>query len=109
MHRRNAKLQPMGRSESESRPQKFSLTCSMRLSDGRRVSGRIEGHSPISDAAVRYSGAVQLLPFRCPSANSLVLRALFRSFAEDFKAEYQEVMVDKVNGSKRNGRSNGRR
>lgn len=73
----------------------------MQLADGRRVSGRIESDSPIGDAAVRYSGAVRLLPFRCPSANSLVLRALFRSFAEDLKAQYQEVMIEKQKSAKR--------
>lgn len=81
----------------------------MLLTDGRRVSGRIETSSPIQDAAVRYSGAVNLLPFRCQSANSLVLRALFRSFAGDFKAEYQEVMVEKNNGSRRSDRRPQRR
>jgi hypothetical protein len=73
----------------------------MRLPDGRHVSGRIESDSPIRDASVRYSGAVNLLPFRCRSANTLVLRALFRSFAEDLKAQYQEVSVEKANGSRR--------
>jgi hypothetical protein len=73
----------------------------MRLKDGRRVSGRIETDSPISDAPVHYSGAVRVLPFRCSSANSLVLRALFRSFAEDLRAEYQEMMVEKSNGGRR--------
>ncbi len=67
----------------------------MHLADGRRVSGRIQTDSPIRDAAVRYSGDVHLLPFRCPAANSLVLRALFRSFAEDFNARYQEDMVER--------------
>jgi len=73
----------------------------MHLKDGRRVSGRIESDSPLGDATVHYSGAVRLLPFRCSSANSLVLRALFRSFAEDLRAEYQEVMVEKGNGGRR--------
>jgi len=72
----------------------------MHLSDGRRVSGRIESTSPIKDATVRYSGELRLLPFRCPAANSLVLRALFRSFAEDLKAQYQEVMVEKSKASR---------
>ena len=80
---------------TETPTQKFALTCSMHLSDGRRVSGRIETDSPIRDASVRYSGAVHLLPFKCAAANSLVLRALFRSFAEDLKAQYQELLVER--------------
>lgn len=80
----------------------------MSLADGRRVSGRIETDSPIRDASVRYSGHTQLLPFRCEAANSLVLRALFRSFAEDFKAEYQEIFVEKANGGRRSARTNRR-
>lgn len=67
----------------------------MQLTDGRRVSGRIESDSPIRDALVRYTGAVGVLPFRCQAANSLVLRALFRSFAADFRALYQEAIVEK--------------
>ena len=81
----------------------------MQLADGRRVSGRIESDSPIQDALVRYTGAVKLLPFRCPAANSLVLRALFRSFAEDLKAEYQEVLVEKEVAPRRSPKSGPRR
>jgi hypothetical protein len=95
MHREKPIPTPVVRTE---RKQKFALTCSMRLADGRHVSGRIEADSPIKDASVRYSGATRLLPFRCPSANTLVLRALFRSFAEDLKAQYEEVLVEKANG-----------
>jgi hypothetical protein len=73
----------------------------MQLADGRRVSGRIESDSPIRDAHVRYSGAVGVLPFRCQAANSLVLRALFRSFAEDLHAAYQEAIVEKEARPKR--------
>jgi hypothetical protein len=93
----------------EPRPQKFALTCSMRLPDGRHVSGRIEADSPIRDVSVRYTGAVNLLPFRCPSANTLVLRALFRSFAEDLKAQYEEVSIEKSNGRRREPRLGRRR
>jgi hypothetical protein len=80
----------------------------MHLADGRRVSGRIEADSPIRDASVRYSGHTQLLPFRCQAANSLVLRALFRSFAEDLKAQYQEVLVEKRMAQRRSAKSNRR-
>ncbi|MHC1763722.1 MAG: hypothetical protein AB9869_05355 [Verrucomicrobiia bacterium] len=73
----------------------------MQLTDGRRVSGRIETDSPIRDAHVRYSGAVGVLPFKCEAANSLVLRALFRSFAEDLHAAYQEALVEKQQRPKR--------
>lgn len=107
MHRFNPKLRPVNRTESNH--QKFRLTCSMQLADGRRVSARIESDSPIHDAHVRYSGAVNLLPFRCRQANSLVLRALFRSFAGDLRAEYQEVLVEKTNGSRRSARNGHRR
>jgi hypothetical protein len=86
---------------TESQTQRFALTCSMQLSDGRRVSGRIETDSPIRDASVRYSGAVHLLPFKCQAANSLVLRALFRSFAGDLKAQYQELMVERIRKPRR--------
>lgn len=73
----------------------------MQLADGRRVSGRIETDSPIRDAHVRYSGAVGVLPFKCEAANSLVLRALFRSFAEDLHAAYREAVVEKGQRPKR--------
>ena len=75
--------------------QRFALTCSMVLPDGRWLSGTIQSDSPLREAAVRYSGAVNLLPLHCATANTFVLRALFRSFAADFRAHYQEDLVEK--------------
>jgi len=107
MDRGNRKTQSVIRLEPPK--QKFSLTCSMQLADGRRVSGRIQSDSPIRDASVRYSGAVKVLPFRCEAANSLVLRALFRSFAEDLKAQYEEIIVEKSLSRARRGLKHARR
>src|SRR4051794_4230384 len=74
-------------------PEVATQICSLRFSDGAIVAAEIEAGSPYEDGAVRYSGPVERIPVAFPTANAVLLRALFQSFARELGATFCEGMV----------------
>ena len=54
------------------------------------MTGVIQSPDPRQNCPVLYAGAVERLPYRFDSADSLLLRVLFRSFARELQARFEE-------------------
>jgi hypothetical protein len=67
--------------------------CTLRFHDGQIVTARISARSPHEECAVVYAGAVDRLPLRCERADSVLLRALFQSFARERRAAFAEELI----------------
>ena len=65
-------------------------TCTLKFSDGSFVSALINTVNDVALCPVLYAGAVERLPFQFEFADPLLLRVLFRSFARELKACYQQ-------------------
>ena len=78
--------------EVEDKPCVVTLVCSLRFDDGEVVTAQIEAPSPHQVCPVVYSGAVERLPIRDATADTVWLRVLFRSFARELRAKYEEVV-----------------
>jgi hypothetical protein len=68
-------------------------TCSLRFADGKTAQAQIISSSPYQESAVRYAGHLNRLPALYPTANSVLLRAMFRSFARELLADFSEEQI----------------
>ncbi len=75
------------------RPATVTQICRLRFRDGKVVTAQLEAGSLRDDAIVSYSGPCHRLPFQYPTADMIVLRALFQSFARELKAEFEEDVI----------------
>jgi hypothetical protein len=67
--------------------------CSLRFADGEVAQGQITATSAYQECSVIYTGQSERLPALYPAANSVLLRALFRSFARDLRVEFSEEQI----------------
>lgn len=72
----------------------FTLTCSLLFRDGQKVTAQVEAISKTEDVLVHYAGPVKRLPLVAPRVTAVELRAYFKSFARELKAQYTEVEID---------------
>ena len=79
--------------EVEDPPPIVTQVCSLRFPDGEIATARIEARSPYQECPVVYSGAVDRLPFRDGSADTVLLRVLFLSFARELRAKFEEKLI----------------
>lgn len=77
------------RAESE-RSALVVQVCRLHFADGQVVSGQIEASSLRADCPIRYAGPYQRLPYCYPTADLVLLRALFQSFARELGARFEE-------------------
>ena len=70
----------------------MTLTCSLKLSDGRSVSAAISAAAPEDDAPVTWSGETTLVPAhdRVVETSPAVLAVIFRNLARELGAEFSE-------------------
>jgi hypothetical protein len=71
----------------------IQITCSLRFADDHVVAGTIQVPSRYQDSTVAYSGELDRLPFRFETANSLMLSAIFQSFARELNAHFSEQKI----------------
>jgi hypothetical protein len=64
--------------------------CTLHFQDGNSVTAIVHTADADEQCPILYSGAVERLPHRIGVADPLLLRILFRSFARELKASYQE-------------------
>jgi hypothetical protein len=64
--------------------------CRLHFADGQVVSAQIEAPSLRADCPVHYAGPYQRLPYCYPTADLVLLRALFQSFARELDARFEE-------------------
>jgi hypothetical protein len=67
--------------------------CTLRFSDGKSVTARILAASPYEDCVIDYSGPSHRLPVQYERADSVLLRALFQSFARELRAKFREELI----------------
>jgi hypothetical protein len=67
--------------------------CRLCFPDGKIASARIQAASPYQDSDVSYGGVVERLPVQYATADSVLLRALFQSFARELTATFQEELI----------------
>jgi len=67
--------------------------CTLRFKDGRTVTARIEAGSRHDECDVLYAGAVDRLPILFQRADSVLLRALFQSFARELRTTFREEFI----------------
>ena len=67
--------------------------CTLLFSDGAVVTGEITAGSRYDECAIVYSGALERLPFLFETADFVFLRALFREYAQQLSAAYQEQLT----------------
>ncbi len=81
------------RDVSELGPLLVTQICGLRFPDGATVLAKINAESPYQDAVVEYSGPFDRLPVKPDLASSVLLRALFQSFAREMGAAFQEELI----------------
>ena len=67
--------------------------CGLHFADGATVLAQITTESPYQDATVEYSGPSERLPVKPEMASSVLLRALFQSFARELGAMFREDLI----------------
>jgi len=67
--------------------------CRLFFRDGQIASGQIQAGSRYQEAPVLYSGAIERLPVRYETADSVLLRVMFRSFARELRARFEEELI----------------
>jgi hypothetical protein len=77
----------------QGQPSTVTQICTLRFRDGQIAVGRIEATSRYQECMVVYSGAVERLPIRYATADSVLLRVLFQSFARELRARFQEELL----------------
>jgi hypothetical protein len=70
--------------------------CTLHFRNGESVTGMIQSAGLTETAGVTYVGAVEQLPFRVEMADRLLLRILFRSFARELNARFEEEQIDTI-------------
>jgi hypothetical protein len=78
---------------AEDKPPIVTHVCSLRFPDGEMASARIEATSPYEECPVTYSGAAERLPIRNSTADTVLLRVLFLSFARELRAKFEEKLI----------------
>jgi hypothetical protein len=78
---------------AEDKPSIVILVCSLRFPDGEIATARIEARSPHEECPVAYSGASDRLPIRNGTADTVLLRVLFLSFARELRAKFEEEQI----------------
>jgi hypothetical protein len=79
--------------EEEDKPPIVTQVCSLRFPDGEIATAQIEARSPYQECPVVYSGAAERLPIRDGSADTVLLRVLFLSFARELQAKFEEKLI----------------
>ena len=77
----------------EGQPAVVTQICTLRFRDGASVAAQLTASSPYEDCSVKYSGAVDRLPVRFEFASSVLLNALFRSFARELRVSFEEEIL----------------
>ena len=67
--------------------------CTLGFKDGQTVTAQICASSRYANCQVEYAGAIERLPFLFDTADSVLLRAYFQTFARELKARFWEVRV----------------
>jgi hypothetical protein len=78
---------------SDLEPVVVTQVCGLRFPDGATVLAQIKAETPYEDAPIEYSGPVERLPVKPGLASSVLLRALFQSFARELDAGFQEELI----------------
>lgn len=78
-------------------------TCTLRLSDGKLITAQIHTRSPDETCPVFYAGAVERLPFSYETADVVLLRVLFQSFARELGAQFEEQLSGSWQGIQEEG------
>ena len=73
--------------------------CSLRFRDGAVATARIQARSSYQTCPVVYSGAVERLPIRDRTADAVMLRVLFQSFARELQAKFEEHLIESLKQS----------
>lgn len=86
---------PARRGTQDARQASMSATsvvhkCTLRFRNGKSVTGSVQSRDT---APVSYEGAVERLPYRIELADPLLLRVLFRSFARELSARFEEEEI----------------
>ena len=66
--------------------------CSLVFNDGQCVTAEINSPARFADCRVSFTGAVDRLPFQFDTADSVLLRAYFQSFARQLRASFSEQL-----------------
>lgn len=74
-------------------PEIATQVCTLCFLDGARVTAELRADSPYQDCPVTYSGALDRLPVALETASSVLLRAVFRSFARELRANFEEEVI----------------
>ena len=78
---------------SEGQHASVTQICTLRFGDGATVAAQLSASSPYEDCRVEYSGAVERLPVCFEFASSVLLNALFRSFARELRVGFEEEIL----------------
>jgi hypothetical protein len=79
------------------KPATVVQVCRLHFTDGQTVSAQIETGSLREESAITYSGPCERLPFCYPTADVVLLRALFQSFARELAARFEEKLIGSWN------------
>ncbi len=74
-------------------PTHVTQICRLYFRDGQVASAQIEAGSRYQECTVIYRGATERLPVRYETADSVLLRVMFRSFARELRARFEEELI----------------